>query len=81
MADISVSQTLKRSIYTTVTTLAVIVILYVMGVQSIKDFALPIIVGLVAGAWSSVMLATPFWVWCHKTFAAFKAGRAAKASK
>lgn len=81
VADVSVAGTLTRSIYTTITTLVVIVILYVLGVQSIRDFALPIIVGLVAGAWSSVMLATPFWAWCHKRVSLMKANRNTRASK
>ena len=75
VADRAVTGTLKRSIYTTVTTLVVIVILYILGVQSIKDFSLPIIVGLVAGVWSSVMLATPFWVWFHRRVELAKANR------
>ena len=75
VADRAVTGTLKRSIYTTVTTLVVIVILYILGVQSIKDFSLPIIVGLVAGVWSSVMLATPFWVWFPRRVALAKANR------
>lgn len=58
----SVWQTMARSINTTITTLFTIVILYIIGVQSIKDFALPIIIGLFAGLWSSAFLATNFWV-------------------
>jgi len=62
----SVWQTMARSLYTTFTTLVVILALYIMGVQSIKEFALPIIVGLVAGTWSSVFLSGNFWVFFKK---------------
>jgi len=59
--DKSVAQTLTRSIYTTLTTLFTIVVLYILGVESIKEFALPIIIGLVGGTFSSVFLAGPLW--------------------
>lgn len=58
----SIWQTMGRSINTTVTTLLTIVMVYILGVPSIKDFALPLIVGLVAGTYSSVFLAGQFWV-------------------
>lgn len=57
----SVSQTLRRSLFTTLTTLIPVILLYILGVDSIKDFALPLIVGLVAGTYSSVLLAGPLW--------------------
>ncbi len=59
--DKSVAQTFTRSIYTTFTTLFTITALYFVGVDSIKEFALPIIVGLIAGVFSSVFLAGPLW--------------------
>lgn len=61
LVDISTKQTLKRSAYTTLTTLIPVVLLYILGVDSIKDFALPLIVGLIAGTYSSVLLAGPIW--------------------
>ena len=57
--DLSIRQTLKRSLYTTLTTLFTITMIYILGVPSIKDFALPLIVGIVAGLYSSVCLAGP----------------------
>lgn len=52
--NISITQTLTRSIYTSLTTFVTIFVLYLMGVESIKEFALPLIVGIIAGAYSSV---------------------------
>ena len=52
----SVSQTLARSINTSLTTLFTIGAIYILGVQSIKEFSLPLIVGIVAGAYSSICI-------------------------
>jgi SecD/SecF fusion protein len=57
----SITQTLSRSIFTSLTTLIMVVVLYIMGVTSIKEFALPLIVGLVCGCYSSVCLAGSMW--------------------
>lgn len=59
--NISVTQTIKRSIYTSITTLLPVIALYVFGVQSIKEFTLPIIVGVVVGTYSSVFLSGNIW--------------------
>lgn len=61
LVDTSVKQTLKRSFYTTLTTIIPVALLYIFGVDSIKEFALPLIVGLLAGTFSSVLLAGPIW--------------------
>ena len=53
----SIAQTLSRSILTTITTMVAIVILAIIGVSSIREFALPVLFGLIAGAFSSVFLA------------------------
>lgn len=57
----SISQTLGRSINTTLTTLFTIGAIYILGVQSIKDFSLPMIVGIVAGAYSSIFISGSVW--------------------
>lgn len=57
----SIAQTLTRSIYTSFTTLVMVVVLYILGVSSIKEFALPLIVGIVCGAYSSVCLTGALW--------------------
>ncbi len=59
--DAGVRSTLKRSVNTTITTLFTIGLIYIMGVTSIKNFALPLIVGIVAGAYSSICLSGCFW--------------------
>ncbi len=61
IVDASVNMTLTRSICTNVTTFASIFMLYVLGVASIKEFTLPMMVGIVAGACSSVFLTGPLW--------------------
>ena len=62
VADISISETLSRTINTSVTTLVMILSLYIFGVDSIKEFALPLIVGLISGTYSSIFIASPVWV-------------------
>lgn len=57
----SIAQTLSRSIFTSLTTLVMVVCLYIFGVTSIREFSLPLIVGIVCGAYSSVCLAGAFW--------------------
>ncbi len=57
----SIWQTVGRSINTSLTTLFTLVVLYIIGVQSIKEFALPLIVGIVAGTYSSVFISGPVW--------------------
>lgn len=57
----SIVQTLSRSIFTSLTTFVMVAALYVLGVTSIRDFALPLMVGIVCGAYSSVCLAGALW--------------------
>lgn len=59
--NVSITQTLTRSIYSSLTTFISIFVLYIMGVESIKDFALPIMVGIVAGVFSSVCVTGPLY--------------------
>ncbi len=61
VVNASITQTLTRSIYTSFTTFVMVAVLYVMGVSSIKEFALPLIVGIVCGAYSSVCITGPLW--------------------
>jgi preprotein translocase subunit SecF len=62
LVDISISQTMQRSINTSLTTLLAIGSIYVLGVQSIRDFALPLIVGIISGTYSSIFIASTLWV-------------------
>lgn len=57
----SVTGTVGRSINTTITTLIMVVCLYVLGGASIREFAFPLIIGLVGGAYSSIFIVTPLW--------------------
>ncbi len=63
IADDAIRHSYFRAINSSITTLLTIGVLYVMGVDSIKEFALPIIVGVVAGTYSSLFIAAPFWAW------------------
>lgn len=57
----SISQTLSRSIFTSLTTFFMVAALYVFGVTSIKEFALPLMAGIVCGAYSSVCITGALW--------------------
>ena len=57
----SITQTLTRSIYTSLTTFITIAVLFVMGVSSIREFALPLMVGIVCGTYSSVCVTGALW--------------------
>ncbi len=59
--DSGIKSTLWRSLNTTITTLLTIGLIYFLGVTSIKNFALPLIVGIIAGAYSSICLAGNLW--------------------
>ena len=61
LVNLSIKQTLKRSIYTSLTTFLAIAAVYVFGVKSVKEFALPIMVGIISGTYSSVFLSGSFW--------------------
>ena len=61
IVNTSVTQSLTRSINTSVTTLLSIVVLYILGVNSIKTFAFPIIIGVLIGTYSSIFIASPVW--------------------
>ncbi len=56
-----ISQTLTRSIDTSVTTLLMVIALAIFGVSSVREFAIPLMAGIIAGGFSSVMIAGPFW--------------------
>lgn len=66
IVEISFSETLTRTINTSMTTFIVITVLYIVGVQSIKEFALPLLAGIISGAYSTILFASPLWVWIHR---------------
>ena len=59
--DKSITQTMSRSIFTSLTTFIMVAVLYLFGVTSIRDFALPLMVGIVCGTYSSICLAGSMW--------------------
>lgn len=61
IVDASVTQTLTRSIYSTLTTFVMVFILFLLGVSSIRDFAAPLMVGIAIGAYTSVCLTGAMW--------------------
>lgn len=61
LADQSINSTLGRSINTSLTTLIVIFVMYLLGVESIKNFAFPLLIGIAAGTYSSIFIASPVW--------------------
>ena len=84
IVNTSISQTLTRSINTTLTTFVMVLILYILGVSSIREFALPLMVGLICGTYSSVCLSGSVWYVLNKKRMeknAKPAGKKAKAEK
>lgn len=64
----SITQTLSRSIFTSLTTFVMVAVLYILGVTSIRDFALPLMVGIVCGAYSSVCITGALWYVLRQKF-------------
>ncbi len=69
ICDVSVKETLGRTINTTVTTLIMVVSLYIFGVQEIKEFIFPIIIGLFCGTLCSIFVSSPIWMILQGKFA------------
>ena len=61
VANLSLTQTLSRSINTSITTFIMVLLLFVLGVSSIREFSLPLMVGLICGSYSSIFIATELW--------------------
>ena len=64
LADVvnkSISQTLSRSIFTSLTTFFMVAALFVLGVTSIREFALPLMAGIICGTYSSICVAGSLW--------------------
>ena len=68
VAERSVWQTMGRTINTSLTTLFTVGMIYILGVPSLKQFTLPLIVGILVGAWSSIMLSSSLWGFFRKKF-------------
>ena len=61
VANESLTQTLSRSVNTSITTFIMVFMLFLFGVASIREFALPLMAGLICGAYSSICIATQLW--------------------
>lgn len=61
LIDTSITQTITRTINTSATTLMSIIFLYIFGVDAIRNFALPLIIGIAVGTYSSIFIASPLW--------------------
>lgn len=61
VVNISITQTLSRSIFTSLTTFFMVAALFILGVTSIREFALPLMVGILCGTYSSICLAGALW--------------------
>ena len=61
IVDTSIHHSLRRTIITTVTTLVSVVVLYIVGVEAVKVLALPLIIGMIAGTYSSLFIAPALW--------------------
>lgn len=58
----SITQTLTRSIYTSITTFIMVAVLYIFGVSSIREFAAPLMAGVICGAYSSICITGSLWL-------------------
>ena len=61
LVNMSISQTMRRSVYTTLTTFIMVLILFILGVSSIREFAAPLMVGIICGGYSSVCITGALW--------------------
>lgn len=68
MVNASITQTLSRSIFTSLTTFIMVAALYVFGVSSVKEFALPLMAGILCGTYSSVCITGALWLVLRKVF-------------
>ncbi len=68
MVNESITQTLSRSIFTSLTTFIMVAALYAFGVSSVKEFALPLMAGILCGTYSSVCITGALWLVLRKVF-------------
>ncbi|MGN0144336.1 MAG: protein translocase subunit SecF [Clostridium sp.] len=65
IADVSITETMRRSIFTSLSTLVTIIAINIL-VPSVREFTIPLMVGIVCGAYSSIFIASPVWVFLKK---------------
>ena len=90
IVNTSISQTLSRNIYSSLTTFVTVLVLYILGVAAIKEFTLTLMVGIICGTYSSIFITGPLWLMFKKrsqkkyeaaAAAAEEARKAAKSAK
>lgn len=62
IVNTSIAQTFSRSVYTSLTTFVTVLVLYIMGVASLKEFTFTLMAGIVCGAYSSICITGPLWL-------------------
>ncbi len=62
LVNTSVTQTLSRSVFTSLTTFVMVAVLYIFGVSSIREFAMPLMAGIACGTYSSICIAGALWL-------------------
>ena len=78
----AINQTLSRSLFTSITTFIMVLSLFVVGVNDIRIFALPLMVGVVSGTYSSICIASQLWFgFKNKSLKASGAYKTVKAKK
>lgn len=70
LANLSLTQTLMRSLYTGLTVVFFVVTILIFGGPNLQSFMAAMLAGLISGAYSSLYIATPLWLWLHRKFAA-----------
>lgn len=68
IVNTSIAQTFSRSVYTSLTTFVMVLVLYIMGVASLKEFTFTLMAGIVCGAYSSICITGPLWLVLKKKF-------------
>ena len=81
LVDRSITQTLSRSIFTSLTTFIMVAVLYAIGVSSIREFALPLMIGIACGTYSSVCITGALWLVLRKIGGKGKGQETAKIAK
>jgi SecD/SecF fusion protein len=66
VVNLSITQTFSRSINTSLTTLIMVLMLAILGVESVREFAIPLIAGIIAGGYSSICIAGTLWYFLNK---------------
>lgn len=78
VADEAVAMTFNRTVFTSLTTLIMVIMLTALGVVSMRHFTLPILFGLLAGTYSSMFLAAPLWAAMQNGILKYRAKQYAK---